>query len=200
VLAAADGIAPRRLDEVLALVGLASDAHRKVGHYSLGMRQRLGLAVALLADPNVLVLDEPANGLDPPGIRWLRDTLRQFADHGGAVLVSSHNLPEVAHLADEVVVINRGRLITHTSVDQLTTRPALRIRTPEPERFRRHMSDAGLPAELVAPDEIRVMGPVEQVGALAAAAGLVIYGMGAEERSLEEAFFGLIDDGKEERR
>ena len=200
VLATAGGVARPRVDEVLAFVELSGDARRKVGEFSLGMRQRLGLAAALLADPVVLVLDEPANGLDPPGIRWLRDALRRFAGRGGAVLVSSHNLPEIAHLADEVVVIHRGRLVTHTSVDQLTTSPAVRVRTPEADRFRQRMSDAGLPAELVDPEDVRIEASPEQVGQLATAAGLVIYGMHTEERSLEEAFFGLIDDGMEESR
>jgi ABC-2 type transport system ATP-binding protein len=200
LLAIAGGIPHRRVDEVLGFVELSGDAGRKVGHYSLGMRQRLGLAAALLGDPALLVLDEPANGLDPPGIRWLRETLRRFADRGGAVLVSSHNLPEVANLADDLVVINRGRVVTHTTVDQLTTRPAVRVRTPDVERFRRLMSEAGVDAELVGPQDLRIEGAAERVGTMAAAAGLVIYGMQPEERSLEEAFLGLIEDGKEDLR
>ena len=110
VLAAAGGIDDARVDEVLAMVDLTDAAGRKAGGYSLGMRQRLGLAAALLGDPQVLVLDEPANGLDPQGIRWLRDLLRGFAGRGRAVLVSSHLLAEMDQLADDVIVIDRGRL------------------------------------------------------------------------------------------
>jgi ABC-2 type transport system ATP-binding protein len=120
VLAHASGIPPTRVDEALDLVGLSGAARRRAGRYSLGMRQRLGLAGALLGDPRVLILDEPANGLDPQGIRWLRDFLRGFAGHGNAVLVSSHLLSEMAQLADEVVVINRGRLVRQAPLAELT--------------------------------------------------------------------------------
>ncbi len=120
VLAAASGIAPERVDEILDAVGLWEAANRKAGGYSLGMRQRLGLAAALLGEPSVLVLDEPANGLDPHGIRWLRETLRSFAGEGKAVLVSSHLLSEMAQMADDVIVIDRGRLRYQGSVADLT--------------------------------------------------------------------------------
>ncbi|HSD48468.1 MAG TPA: ATP-binding cassette domain-containing protein [Actinomycetota bacterium] len=119
VLAAASGIPLARVDEALGLVGLSAAAGRHAGKYSLGMRQRLGLAGALLGDPRVLILDEPANGLDPRGIRWLRDFLRGFAADGNAVLVSSHLLSEMAQLADEVVVIDRGRLVKQAPVHEL---------------------------------------------------------------------------------
>ncbi|MGH3200894.1 MAG: ABC transporter ATP-binding protein [Streptosporangiaceae bacterium] len=124
VLAAAAGIPGRRADELLARVGLQHAARQRVGGYSLGMRQRLGLAAALLGDPAVLVLDEPANGLDPQGIRWLRDLLRALAAEGRAVLVSSHLLAEVAQTVDDVVVISRGRTITQAPLgDLLAARP-----------------------------------------------------------------------------
>lgn len=119
-LAAAAGIDRGRVEEVLALVDLDGAAGRKVAGFSLGMRQRLSLASALLGDPQVLILDEPANGLDPAGIRWLRTFLRGFADEGKAVLVSSHLLGEIAQLADDVVVIDRGRLVTQSSIEALT--------------------------------------------------------------------------------
>ncbi|HET9722897.1 MAG TPA: ATP-binding cassette domain-containing protein [Actinomycetota bacterium] len=119
VLATASGLPSARVDEVLELVGLSGAARRRAGKYSLGMRQRLGLAGALLGDPRVLILDEPANGLDPQGIRWLRDFLRGFAADGNAVLVSSHLLSEMAQLADEVIVINRGRLVKQAPVHEL---------------------------------------------------------------------------------
>jgi ABC-2 type transport system ATP-binding protein len=120
VLAAASRFDDDRVDEVLDDVGLAAAARRKVGKYSLGMRQRLGLASALLGDPDVLVLDEPANGLDPHGIRWLRATLRSFAGRGKAVLVSTHLLGEIAETADDVIVIDRGRLVAAGTLDDLT--------------------------------------------------------------------------------
>ncbi|HEU4526807.1 MAG TPA: ABC transporter ATP-binding protein [Actinomycetota bacterium] len=121
VLTAASGIPSARADEVLELVGLTAAEGRRAGRYSLGMRQRLGLAAALLGDPQVLILDEPANGLDPQGIRWLRDFLRDFAAQGNAVLVSSHLLSEMDQLADEVVVISRGRLVKQAPVNELTS-------------------------------------------------------------------------------
>jgi ABC-2 type transport system ATP-binding protein len=119
IQAEAAGVGESRIGDVLELVGLANAARRRVGGFSLGMRQRLGLATALLADPDVLILDEPANGLDPPGIRWLRDMLRGIAAEGAAVLVSSHILAEVAQTADSVVIIDHGRLVTQAPLDDL---------------------------------------------------------------------------------
>ncbi|HEV2754568.1 MAG TPA: ATP-binding cassette domain-containing protein [Actinomycetota bacterium] len=119
ILARAARLPRERVDEVLEIVELTPAARRKAGGYSLGMRQRLGLAASLLGDPRVLVLDEPANGLDPAGMRWLRGFLRTFASGGRAVLVSSHQLAEVAQIADDVVVIDRGRLVTHAAVEDL---------------------------------------------------------------------------------
>ena len=124
VLAAAAGLPGRRASQLLERVGLAGAARRRAGGYSLGMRQRLGLAAALLGDPAVLVLDEPANGLDPQGIRWLRDLLRSLAVEGRAVLVSSHMLAEAAQTVDDIVVISRGRTIAHAPLTELlATRP-----------------------------------------------------------------------------
>src|SRR5215212_5230895 len=120
VLAAAIGVDDARVEEVLSLVDLHDAAHRKAGSYSLGMKQRLGLAGALLGDPRILILDEPANGLDPLGIRWLRDFLRTFAAEGNAVLVSSHQLAEMQLIADEAVVIDRGRLLRQAPFSELT--------------------------------------------------------------------------------
>jgi ABC-2 type transport system ATP-binding protein len=120
VLAAASEIDDARVDEVLEIVGMTAAARRKAGSYSLGMRQRLGLAAALLGDPSVLILDEPANGLDPHGIRWLRETLRDLAAARKAVLVSSHQLDEVARMADDVIVIDRGRVLRQGTLAELT--------------------------------------------------------------------------------
>jgi ABC-2 type transport system ATP-binding protein len=121
VLAALGEIDDQRVDQVLDVVGLIAAAGRRVKTYSLGMRQRLGLAGALLGDPELLVLDEPANGLDPAGVRWLRSTLRTFADGGGTVLVSSHLLAEIAQTVDRVLIIDRGRLLADATLDELTT-------------------------------------------------------------------------------
>jgi len=120
--AVAAGIPPRRVGEVLEQVGLASAARQRVGGYSSGMRRRLGLAAALLGQPGILILDEPANGLDPPGVRWLRDLLRGFAANGGTVLVSSHMLDEVARIADDIVLINNGRIVAAAPLQTLTRR------------------------------------------------------------------------------
>jgi ABC-2 type transport system ATP-binding protein len=120
VLALAAGVGPGRVEDVLELVDLKHAAARRAGGYSLGMRQRLGLAAALLGDPELLVLDEPANGLDPEGVRWLRDFLRRFAAEGKTVFVSSHHLAEVEQTVDHVVIISRGRLVTASSLDELT--------------------------------------------------------------------------------
>jgi ABC-2 type transport system ATP-binding protein len=119
VLARAVGVGARRIEQVLALVELGGAAGRRTGQYSLGMRQRLGLAAALLGDPELLILDEPANGLDPEGVRWLRDFLRSFADRGGTVFISSHHLAEVAQTVDRVVIINHGQLVAATTLDEL---------------------------------------------------------------------------------
>ena len=122
-----------RVDEVLALVELQSAAKRRVKGYSLGMRQRLGLAAALLGDPDLLVLDEPANGLDPEGVRWLRDFLRDFASGGRTVLISSHVLAEIAQTVDQVIIINHGQLVTESTLDELTARVggAVRVQSPQ---------------------------------------------------------------------
>jgi ABC-2 type transport system ATP-binding protein len=125
IQAMAAGVEAGRIEYVLDLVGLGSAADKRVGGFSLGMRQRLGLAAALLADPQVLILDEPANGLDPEGVRWLRDLLRDMAAEGAAVLVSSHILAEVAQTADSVIIVNRGRLVAQSPMSQLTATGAL---------------------------------------------------------------------------
>ncbi len=125
VHALAAGLDPTRVEDVLDLVGLASAADQRAGTFSLGMRQRLGLATALLADPDVLILDEPANGLDPEGVRWLRDLIRGLAAEGAAVLVSSHLLAEVAQTVDEVIIINSGRLVAQAPIVELTADAAL---------------------------------------------------------------------------
>src|SRR5919204_3491530 len=149
VQATAAAIPRSRVEEVLEEVELTSAAKQKVGAYSLGMRQRLSVAAALLGEPELLVLDEPANGLDPEGIRWLRNFLRSFAQRGGTVFVSSHVLAEIAQLADDVVIIHRGKLVAQQAVADLTVRAAgaTRVRSPRAEELLGRLRDAGIEAE-----------------------------------------------------
>jgi ABC-2 type transport system ATP-binding protein len=194
VVAAAAGIERVRVDEVLALVQLTEDGGRRVGGYSLGMRQRLSLAAALLGDPNVLVLDEPANGLDPQGIRWLRELLRSLADEGRTILISSHVLAEIEQIADEVVIIHRGRFVEHATTAELAARIAggIRVRSPQPDRLRALLGEAGLEVTSTERDLILVGGgTTERIGELAAANGIVLHELAAEKSTLEEAFLEL---------
>ena len=197
-MAAAGGIDARRVDEALEAVSLSGAADRRVGHFSTGMRQRLGLASALLGEPRMLFLDEPANGLDPAGIRWLREFLRSYARSGNSVFVSSHILPEVSQVADEVVVIRRGRLVAHTSVESLTSgaASAVRVRTPDAARLRAILADAGAEVKDDRGDvlSVRGLGP-ERVGELAAASRVVLHELVGATQSLEDVFFELTQEG-----
>jgi ABC-2 type transport system ATP-binding protein len=196
VLATAAGLPVTRVDEVLSQVELTRAARRRTGTYSLGMRQRLSVAGALLGRPGLLVLDEPANGLDPEGIRWLRDFLRSFAAAGGTVLVSSHVLPEVAQIADEVVIIHRGRLVAQEPLAVLTARSAgsTVVRSPEAERLRERLAGEGIEAVAVGDGELRAAAPPERVGEVAAAAGMILHELRAEGASLEEVFLELTTE------
>lgn len=188
------GFPHARVDEVLGLVGLADAADRRAGGYSMGMRQRLGLAAALLGEPDVLVLDEPANGLDPQGMRWLRDLLRWLADEGRTVFVSSHLLAEMEQLADEVVVINRGRLVTTGRVAELRQSGTV-VRSPDLSRLADALEQAG--AEVVRrPDDSLVVHGVEtaEVGDTAHRLGVPLHELSDQVGSLEELFLGLTDD------
>ena len=194
IIAAERSVASARVDEVLDIVGLAGDAQRRVGPYSLGMRQRLDLATALLAEPQLLVLDEPANGLDPAGILWLRTFLRSFAAMGGSVFVSSHQLAELSLLADEIVVINHGRLVTHTGVGQLISAGHIQVRTAQVDDLTSALKQAGASVQPVSNDRIEVREiPIEQVGSIAAAVGAVLYELTPSANTLEEAFLELTN-------
>jgi ABC-2 type transport system ATP-binding protein len=189
--------AARRVERVLDLVELSGAGGRRVGAYSLGMRQRLGLAAALLGDPELLILDEPANGLDPEGVRWLRDFLRSFADAGKTVLVSSHVLAEVAQTVDQAVIINKGKLVTFESLAQLTARVegAVRVRAPLAQRLQGRLADAGIAATLLDGNELLVEGATpEQVGELAFAAGVPLHELVPERSSLEDVFLELTGE------
>ena len=194
ILATAAGLDPRRVDEVLEQTGLAAAGRRRVGGFSLGMRQRLGLAAALLGDPEVLILDEPANGLDPEGVHWLRGLVRGLADQGRTVLVSSHVLAEVAQTVDQVVIIDRGRLVAQSTLAALTAGAdrTVRVRTPQPEALRDLLVARGASVTLDGPGQLVVGGATtEQVGQAAAAGGVVLHEMRFERSNLEDVFLEL---------
>ncbi|EYR63904.1 bacitracin ABC transporter ATP-binding protein [Actinotalea ferrariae CF5-4] len=194
------GVPDARCDEVLALVGLTEVAHRRVGGFSLGMRQRLGLATTLLGDPRVLVLDEPANGLDPEGIRWLRDVLRHLAREGRTVLVSSHVLPEVQQTVDDVVIIARGRLVHASSLAGLAalTRTGVRVTSPDAEGLRRlaeqrwagRWRDVPERPGTLTIDDVDAPG----VGHAAFLAGLELHGLTETSVGLEDVFLRLTGE------
>jgi ABC-2 type transport system ATP-binding protein len=192
MLAAAGAVPTRRVDEVLDMVELTDAADRKVGGFSLGMRQRLGLASALLGNPELLILDEPANGLDPAGIRWLRSFLTGFASSGRTVLVSSHVLSEVALFAHEVIVINRGRLIQQTAVDGLTTGMTVTVRSPHRDQLRRALLTRGASVQLDGQHGLEITGmPIEDVGELAAEEHVVLHELTTRKQTLEDVFLDL---------
>jgi ABC-2 type transport system ATP-binding protein len=197
VLATAGRHPARRVEEVLDQVDLTAAADRRVKGYSLGMRQRLALAAALLGDPEVLILDEPSNGLDPPGIRWIRDLLRAQAARGRAVLVSSHLLSEVAQSADDVVVISRGVLRASGPLERVlggTGEAVTRVRTADADRLAGLLRAQGLPVEADSPGALLVRGvPPEAVGAVAAEHRVVLAELVAVSRSLEDAFLELTE-------
>ena len=196
VLALAGGIPRSRVDEVLALVDMSTAARRRVKGYSLGMRQRLGLAAALLGDPEVLVLDEPANGLDPQGIRWLRDFLRSLATEGRTILVSSHVLSEVAQTVDDVVIIHRGSLVRQAAMAEVEAMAAgaTSVRSPDAERLAHLLGEASLEAHVVGDGRLAVNAAPERVGEIAAVHGVVLHELVVERASLEEVFLELTGE------
>ncbi|WP_370944383.1 ABC transporter ATP-binding protein [Amycolatopsis sp. cg5] len=195
VYAAAIGMPDQRADEVLGLVGLSTAADRKAGGFSLGMRQRLALATALLGNPQVLVLDEPANGLDPEGILWLRNFLRSYAREGRTVLVSSHLLNEVEQTIDNVVIISQGLTRYYGSLDQLrkSQRSRVLVQPADAGALVKALQEGGLTEVAPNPDgRVAVSGAtVQQIGDLAAKAGVAIYGMQEDHADLEKLFFQL---------
>jgi ABC-2 type transport system ATP-binding protein len=193
ILATAAGIPRSRVEEVLGLVELTAAARRRVKGYSLGMRQRLGLASALLGDPEVLVLDEPANGLDPAGIRWLRDLLRSLAAEGRTVLLSSHVLAEVSQTVDRVVIIHRGKLVRQGSIAEVLAgaEGATRVRSPDAKRLAELLAARGKTVTDLGDGALAVDAPPEQVGELAAANAVVLHELTVEQATLEEVFFEL---------
>ena len=194
VIATATGLPRRRVDEVLGLVGLSDVAGRAVGGFSLGMRQRLSLAGALLGDPGVLVFDEPLNGLDPDGIRWLRGLLRSLAAQNRTVFLSSHLLSEVAQTVDEVVVLSHGRLVTHTTLAGLVARSSVvRARTTDAPRLLNVLAAAGLQVRLADAATVEARSATaDEVGLAAASAGVTILELSRHDEDLESLFFDLV--------
>ncbi|GAB2861390.1 ABC transporter ATP-binding protein [Nocardioides pacificus] len=194
VLADSAGIETRRVDEVLDIVGLEEARERRVGAYSLGMRQRLGLAGALLGDPPVLILDEPGNGLDPQGILQLRDLLRTSADRGATVFVSGHLLGEIEHLADDVVVLHHGRLVTSGALADLQ-HSDVAVRANEPTTLSSVLLRAGAEVSMLEDGALSVRGlSLSEIGERAFAAGVVLHELTQREGSLEELFMRWTEE------
>jgi len=202
-LAASNGIARRRVDEVLELVGLATVAGARTRTYSLGMRQRLGLASVLLGDPQTVILDEPANGLDPEGVRWIRDVLTHLAGQGRTVLVSSHQLAEVALMANDLVVIGQGRLIEQSTVSDFIDRHAdrwVRVQGPAIAALQPSLTAHGAKVEQIDGTTLHVRGiACSVVGEMAAAGQLVLHELSPQTGSLEDAFLKATAGAQEYR-
>lgn len=201
VYCAAAGLPDERADAVLAQVGMTDAAKRKTGGYSLGMRQRLGLATALLGDPEVLILDEPANGLDPEGIQWLRNFLQHLAhDQGRTILVSSHLLAEVQQTVDRIVIIAGGRLVREGTIAELAdpAHASVHVRSPNAASLQEALVGAGATVETPQPDELTVRGmPIAAIGHLAYTSGAELHELRTASTDLEEIYFRLTA-GQEE--
>jgi ABC-2 type transport system ATP-binding protein len=200
-LARTQGIPKRRVLELIDLVGLHDVARKRAGKFSLGMGQRLGVAAALLGDPSTLLLDEPANGLDPEGIHWIRNLLRGLAAEGRTVFVSSHVMSEMAQTADHLIVIGRGHLIADSSVEDFVRRASrklVRVRSPQATKLRELVLADGVSVEGVEPGVLEVSGLTsEEIGKTAAGHGVVLYELTPLQASLEEAFMELTGDDVE---
>jgi ABC-2 type transport system ATP-binding protein len=198
VLAPTAGARDRRIDELLELVGLTEIAREPAGSYSFGMRQRLAIATALLGDPDYLILDEPVNGLDPEGTRWIRGFLRDFAALGRTVLFSSHLLNEVQATVDDIVVINRGQLVAHTKMSDLGLgQGTTKVRAADPDRAVRALAGLGASVEVGGDEHGRYLrvhtADVGAVGAALFSAGVVVSELVGERRDLEQEFFSMLE-------
>ena len=197
-MAATAGIGARRVEEVIDLVGLTQVASKRVGSFSLGMGQRVGIASALLGDPETLILDEPVNGLDPDGVRWIRNLLRGLADQGRTVFLSSHLMSEMALTADHVIVVGRGRLLRDQSMSEFTADAStdlVRVRSPQARQLAALLADDGVTVTDVAEGALEVTGlSSEQIGTAAAAAQITLYELTTQQASLEEAYMALTGD------
>ena len=202
-LAQTNGISRQRVDEVIDMVGLHGVASRRVGGFSLGMGQRLGVASALLGNPQTVVLDEPVNGLDPEGVRWMRTMLTDLAAGGPTVFVSSHLMSEMAQTATRLVVVGRGRLIADTTVEEFVARAshhAVTVRTPEADRLRDLLVGPDITVTVEHPDVLQIDGlTAEHIGTIASRARVPIFELSIQQASLEEAFMKLTGDSVEYR-
>jgi ABC-2 type transport system ATP-binding protein len=200
VLADASGLKKYRVDEVLTIVGLHDVAKKAPGKFSLGMSQRLGIAAAILNEPKHLILDEPANGLDPEGIAWLRNFIKEYADKGNSVLVSSHLLSEIAQMADDVVVIGKGRLIAETSMHDLlvkNTRTGVFVRTKDTKKLELLLKRKKMAYDMLDAG-VKIIGSnTDEVGTMLFSEGLAVLELRTHEASLEEAFLDLTADSQE---
>ncbi|ROP37068.1 ABC transporter ATP-binding protein [Saccharothrix texasensis] len=201
VAARSNGLPRRRVEEVIERVGLGRAARRRIKGYSLGMRQRLGIATALIGDPAVLMFDEPINGLDLDGVRWIRGLLRQLADEGRTVLISSHLLGEMEQIADRLVVIGRGRLIADATTEQILSglgHVQVRVLSPEPDHLLARLREHGFDAQRVDARELRVDGgTAEEVGGLAHALNVPLHHLSEVRQSLEDAYLELTNSSVE---
>ncbi len=202
-LAQTNGISRRRVDEVVDMVGLREVAGKRVGGFSLGMGQRLGVASALLGDPQVVVLDEPVNGLDPEGVLWIRNLLKGLAADGRTVFVSSHLMSEMAQTATRLIVVGRGRLIADTTVEEFVARASghsVTVRTPEAARLRDLLLGPDVTVSSDQADVLHVQGlNAEQIGTVAWQAHLPVFELASQQASLEQAFMELTQDSVEYR-
>ncbi len=200
-IAATHRIGAKRVDEVIGLTGLESVARKRVGGFSLGMGQRLGLAVALLGDPATLILDEPVNGLDPEGVAWVRQFVRHLAGEGRTVFLSSHLMSEMAQTADHIIVLGRGRIVADAPVNEILANASggsVKVRTPQIAQLGPLLESEGASATATAPDLLSVTGIVAQrVGEIAASAGVVLYELTPLTGSLEDAYMELTRDSIE---
>lgn len=200
-LAATTGIPTRRVDELLELVGLTEVATRRIGGFSLGMGQRLGIAAALLGDPGTLILDEPVNGLDPEGILWIRHLLKSLAREGRTVLVSSHLMSEMALTAEHLIVIGRGRLIADVPMAEFVDRASsdhVFVRSPQADRLRQLLTGPGVTVTSAAAGQLDVVGLTsDHIGDVAAANAIAVHELTPQQASLEEAFMALTRDAVE---
>ena len=193
------GLPRSRVEDMLQLVSLTpAEASRRVGNYSLGMRQRLGIAKALIGDPEVLILDEPANGLDPAGIRWMRDLLRGYANRGGTVLLSSHLLHEIEVIADDIVMIGNGRIVSRGTKAELLHTAGTVVRAPDLDMLRRALADLGIAT--TAPDDGALRTDVDPtfVGKVAFEAGVALTELKASDAGLEDMFLQLTATSQRE--
>ena len=202
-LAQTHGIGRARVKQLIDLVGLAEVENKRAGGFSLGMGQRLGIAAALLADPSVLILDEPINGLDPEGIRWTRDLLTHLADEGRTVVLSSHLMSEVQLTAEHLIVIGRGQLIADLPLGEFVrrhSRQSVRVRSPHADELVRILRGADVAVEPIGPGQIDVHGmSAEQIGVIAAERQIVLYELTPHHASLEQAYMDLTRDEAEYR-